>query len=88
MQAAWAWLLSICTGESDIVFGATVSGRAISDEFLSPATASATGSVDTMVGMTINTLPARIKVDPKKSVRDWLTEIQLQQVGQPIQDYN
>jgi hypothetical protein len=74
VQAAWGWLLSVCSGESDVVFGATVSGRAINS-----IPGAGDLGVDRMVGMTINTLPARVKVDPMRSVHDWLNEIQLQQ---------
>ncbi|MHC5825994.1 MAG: condensation domain-containing protein, partial [Nostoc sp.] len=46
VQAAWALLLSRYTDESEVVFGATVSGR--------PPTLS---GVESMVGLFINTLP-------------------------------
>lgn len=58
------------------MFGVTVSGRAISA--IPGANA---GSVDGMVGMTINTLPARYNVNLLKPVGQWLNEIQLQQVS-------
>jgi amino acid adenylation domain-containing protein len=51
-QAAWAVLLAAYSGERDIVFGATHSGR--------PA---ALHGVESMVGLFINTLPVRIRID-------------------------
>ncbi|HET9255181.1 MAG TPA: amino acid adenylation domain-containing protein, partial [Pseudonocardiaceae bacterium] len=51
VQAAWALLLSRYTGEPDVVFGATVSGR--------PAELP---GVESMIGMFINTIPTRIHV--------------------------
>lgn len=50
-QTAWAILLSHYSGESDILFGVTVSGRPSELEH-----------VDEMVGMFINTLPFRLQL--------------------------
>ncbi|MGE2723945.1 amino acid adenylation domain-containing protein [Mycolicibacterium pulveris] len=57
MQMAWATVLSTFTDRSDVVFGVTVSGRP--DEL--------TG-VETMVGLFINTVPLRVRLDPVASV--------------------
>lgn len=79
LQAAWAWLLSVNSGESDVLFGVTVSGRA-----LHAIPSSATGkreSLEGMVGMTINTLPTRCNISPTVSVHDWLVGLQKQQVS-------
>ncbi|MGV0799016.1 condensation domain-containing protein, partial [Mycolicibacterium elephantis] len=57
MQMAWATLLSACTDRSDVVFGVTVSGRP----------GELTG-VETMVGLFINTVPLRVRLDPVASV--------------------
>ena len=65
MHAAWAVVLSRYTGDNDIVFGATVSGRP-------PELA----GVETMVGLFINTLPVRVQVDGEERVGDWLRRIQ------------
>ncbi|MCP5053433.1 MAG: amino acid adenylation domain-containing protein, partial [bacterium] len=51
VQGAWAALLSRYSGETDIVFGVTTSGREI------PVT-----GIDKMVGLFINTLPLRVKM--------------------------
>ncbi|MEH2381351.1 MAG: amino acid adenylation domain-containing protein [Nostoc sp.] len=69
VQAAWALLLSRYTDESEVVFGATVSGR--------PPTLS---GVESMVGLFINTLPVRVKVPTATSLWQWLRKLQAQQV--------
>jgi amino acid adenylation domain-containing protein/non-ribosomal peptide synthase protein (TIGR01720 family) len=65
VQGAWALVLSRATGESDVVFGSTVSGR--------PA---GFAGVESMVGMCINTLPLRVRVTPDAPVGDWLRRLQ------------
>ncbi|WP_330333369.1 amino acid adenylation domain-containing protein [Streptomyces sp. NBC_00536] len=69
LQGAWALLLSRYSGERDVVFGATVSGR--------PADLA---GVDSMVGMLINTLPVRVEVDADAPVGEWLARVQQAQV--------
>ncbi|MBI5302092.1 MAG: amino acid adenylation domain-containing protein [Chloroflexi bacterium] len=69
VQGAWALLLSRYSGEEDVVFGATVSGR--------PAELP---GAETMVGLFINTLPVRVRVTPNLPVVAWLQELQTQQV--------
>ncbi len=56
-QLAWALVLSRLTGRTDVVFGVTVSGR--------PAELS---GVETMVGLFINTVPLRVRIDDDASV--------------------
>ncbi|MGA5222922.1 amino acid adenylation domain-containing protein [Streptomyces koyangensis] len=65
VQGAWALLLSRYSGESDVVFGATVSGR--------PADLP---GVDSVVGMLVNTLPVRVGVDGDTPVGTWLAGVQ------------
>ncbi|MCC5645815.1 amino acid adenylation domain-containing protein [Nostoc sp. CHAB 5824] len=67
VQGAWALLLSRYSGESDVVFGATVSGR--------PPTLA---GVDSMVGLLINTLPIRVQVIGKAELLSWLKQLQSQ----------
>ncbi len=67
VQGAWALLLSHYSGESDVVFGATVSGR-------SPNLA----GVDSIVGLLINTLPIRVQVAAKTELLSWLKHLQAQ----------
>ncbi|BAZ22952.1 amino acid adenylation domain-containing protein [Kalymmatonema gypsitolerans NIES-4073] len=65
VQAAWALLLSRYSGEDDVVFGVTVSGR----------TADLSG-VENMVGLLINTLPLRLFISPQQQLIAWLEQIQ------------
>ena len=68
-QGAWGLLLNRYSGESDVVFGATVSGRPADLE-----------GVENMLGLFINTLPVRVKVDSQKLTLNWLQDLQAQQV--------
>ena len=67
VQGAWALLLSSYSGESDVVFGATVSGR--------PPTLA---GVDSMVGLLINTLPVRVQITANAEFLPWLKQLQSQ----------
>ncbi|MFD9723256.1 amino acid adenylation domain-containing protein [Streptomyces sp. NPDC059072] len=69
VQGAWALLLARYAGESDVVFGATVSGRPTD-----------LAQADSIAGMLINTLPARIEVDGRAPVAEWLGRVQRDQV--------
>ncbi|WP_432079842.1 amino acid adenylation domain-containing protein, partial [Streptomyces sp. YPW6] len=64
-QAAWGLVLSRFGGGSDVVFGTTVSGR--------PA---GLDGVEGMVGLFINTLPVRVRVDEDARHADLLQGIQ------------
>ncbi|BAS60155.1 amino acid adenylation domain protein (plasmid) [Leptolyngbya boryana NIES-2135] len=68
VQGAWALLLSRYSGESDVVFGTTVSGR--------PTTLP---GAEAMVGLFINTLPVRVQVQSDRSLLPWLQQFQSQQ---------
>ncbi|MBK3643165.1 non-ribosomal peptide synthetase [Streptomyces sp. MBT33] len=68
VQGAWAVLLGALTGRTDVVFGATVSGR--------PATLP---GVESMVGLFINTLPVRVRLTPGDSLAGLLTRLQERQ---------
>ncbi|MET0402407.1 MAG: amino acid adenylation domain-containing protein, partial [Cystobacter sp.] len=65
IQGAWALLLRHHSGEDDVVFGCTVSGRP----------ASLVG-VEEMVGLFINTLPVRVRVPRRETVGQWLRTLQ------------
>lgn len=65
IQGVWALLLHNYTGELDIVFGGTVSGRP-----------SSFAGIQTMVGIFLNTLPVRIKIDPEIELLDWFKQLQ------------
>ncbi|MGH1392473.1 MAG: amino acid adenylation domain-containing protein [Trichormus sp.] len=68
LQGAFALLLSRYCNTTDVVFGATSSGR--------PATLA---GVESMVGLFINTLPVRVQVSPTDNLVEWLQKLQAQQ---------
>lgn len=61
LSYAWALVLRQLTGQHDIVFGTTVSGR--------PAEVD---GVDRMVGLLMNTVPVRVRIRPGDQVIDQL----------------
>ncbi len=69
VQGAWALLLSRYSGQTDIVFGATVSGR--------PAELA---GVEDMVGLFINTLPERVTIDEDQPLLPRLAALQAKQM--------
>jgi len=77
VQGAWAILLSRYSGEDDVVFGATVSGR--------PADLP---GAESMVGLFINTLPVRVQVRPEASVLSWLKDLLAHQVEMRQYEYS
>jgi thioesterase domain-containing protein/acyl carrier protein len=76
LQGVWALLLNRYSGEEDVVFGTTVSGRP-------PDLAGA----ESMIGLFINTLPIRIKVSPEAFLWTWLKNIQSQHFEQQAYEY-
>ncbi|MFF5336580.1 amino acid adenylation domain-containing protein [Streptomyces sp. NPDC013181] len=68
LQACWALVLGEETGCPDVVFGSVVSGR--------PAELP---GVEKMVGLFINTLPTRVRIDPAESLGDLFARIQDEQ---------
>jgi len=77
VQAAWALLLSRYSGESEVLLGVTVSGR--------PANLS---GVEKMVGLFINTLPLRVKVQPETKLIPWLQELNEKQLQLQTYSYS
>ncbi len=77
VQATWGLLLSRYSQETDIVFGATVSGR-------QPSLV----GVDSMVGLFINTLPVRFQVSADTQVLALLKDLQAQQVESEQYSYS
>ncbi|MFW6357632.1 MAG: amino acid adenylation domain-containing protein [Chroococcales cyanobacterium] len=76
IQGVWALLLSHYSNHSDVVFGATVSGR--------PADLI---GVDSIIGLFINTLPVRVNLPGNTSIIEWLKGIQNQQVNARQYEY-
>ncbi|WP_410667634.1 non-ribosomal peptide synthase/polyketide synthase [Amycolatopsis sp. cmx-4-68] len=76
VQGAWALLLARYSGDSDVLFGTTVSGR--------PAELP---GVEAMIGMFINTVPTRIEVDDTRPVGEWLRAVQAQQADARRYDF-
>ncbi|MFH8409943.1 amino acid adenylation domain-containing protein [Streptomyces sp. NPDC018019] len=70
VQLAWAVLLGTLTGRDDVVFGATVSGRP----------AELPGS-EHIVGLLINTIPVRVRLDPHRPVAESLAGLRAQQLS-------
>ncbi len=75
-QGAWAMLLNRYSGARDVVFGVAVSGRPPE-----------LPEVESIVGMLVNTLPARIEVTPGATLLPWLREIQERQVTMRKYEY-
>lgn len=61
IQGAWALLLSRYSGSDDVMFGVTVSGRPTD-----------LPGVEDIVGLFINSLPLRVKVDDAQTLVPWL----------------
>ena len=68
IQGAWSILLSRYSGEEDVVFGTTISGRP----------ADLPGS-EFMLGLFINTLPVRVQVPDNEKLSTWLKNLQASQ---------
>ncbi len=68
-QGALALLIARYVDRQDAVFGTTVSGR--STEL---------AGVNDMLGMLINTVPSRIRIDESAQVGDWLRDLQVRQL--------
>ncbi|MFD0772072.1 non-ribosomal peptide synthase/polyketide synthase [Bacillus sp. CGMCC 1.60114] len=76
IQGAWAYLMSRYSGENDIVFGVTSSGR--STEII---------DVENIVGPFITTSPARIQLMDDIKVIDWLQKIQEEEIERRQYEY-
>jgi amino acid adenylation domain-containing protein/non-ribosomal peptide synthase protein (TIGR01720 family) len=68
VEAAWSLLLSRYSGEDDVVFGITLSGRSAS-----------LPHIEERIGLFINTLPVRACVHPRQLLLSWLNELQAKQ---------
>jgi amino acid adenylation domain-containing protein len=77
VQGAWSMLLSRYSGQEDVVFGVTVSGRP-----------TAVAGIESMIGLFINTLPVRVGVVPEALLPSWLHALQTQQVEARQYEYS
>ncbi|MFP2932892.1 amino acid adenylation domain-containing protein, partial [Pyxidicoccus sp. 3LG] len=77
VQGSWALMLGRYAGETDVVFGATVSGRPPE-----------LPGVEEFVGLFINTLPVRVSLPPDEKVLDWLKRLQAQQAALRQQEHS
>ncbi|RZB19947.1 non-ribosomal peptide synthetase [Streptomyces sp. F001] len=68
MQCAWGVLLGRMTGQDDVVFGAVVSGR-------SPEIP----GIENMIGLFINTVPVRVRMDAADTWADLAARVQAEQ---------
>ncbi|WP_109034863.1 non-ribosomal peptide synthetase [Streptomyces rubrogriseus] len=68
VQGAWALALAQATGRDDVVFGATVSGRPPE-----------LPGVESMIGLFINTLPVRARIDQAEPLGDLFRRLQSEQ---------
>ncbi|MFJ6615729.1 condensation domain-containing protein, partial [Streptomyces sp. NPDC091289] len=68
VQVAWALQLARLTGDDDVVFGATVSGRPPEIE-----------NVENIVGLFINTVPVRVRLDRTETLMALLLRVQDEQ---------
>ncbi|MEV0948718.1 amino acid adenylation domain-containing protein, partial [Rhodococcus sp. NPDC049939] len=70
IQAGWGLLLSRLLSRDDIVFGATVSGRPPQ-----------LPEVESILGLFINTVPIRVRLDPDETLAQLLTRLQAEQAS-------
>ena len=70
LQVAWAMLVAALTGRSDVVFGNTMSHRPPQ-----------LPDIERMVGLLVNTLPVRVRLEPDETVGDLLVRVQSEQAA-------
>ena len=68
LQGAWGLLAGRLAGRSDVVFGITVAGRQAE-----------LAGAESMLGLFINTVPARVRLDPGQPVAGMLARLQERQ---------
>src|SRR6185295_14545238 len=74
VQAAWALVLAACSGERDVLFGATSSGRPPSVE-----------GIEELVGLCSDSLPVRARIDFRAPALEWMRS--LQRTGAELRQY-
>ncbi|MFF5258096.1 amino acid adenylation domain-containing protein [Actinomadura viridis] len=70
LQGAWAVLVGELAGRREVVFGATVAGRPPE-----------LPGVERMLGLFVNTVPVRVRLDPHRPVAEALADLQERQTG-------
>ncbi|WP_430332880.1 amino acid adenylation domain-containing protein [Rhodococcus sp. ACT016] len=70
LQVSWAIVLGAWTSRDDVTFGTTVSGRPPQLE-----------GVESMIGLFVNTLPVRVRLDSAESLGQLLDRIQAEQAA-------
>ncbi|MFI6953324.1 amino acid adenylation domain-containing protein [Nocardia sp. NPDC050408] len=70
IQAAWALVLANATTREDVVFGTTVSGRPPQ-----------LPGIESMIGLFVNTVPVRVRLDHRESLARLLRRIQTEQAA-------
>jgi amino acid adenylation domain-containing protein len=76
MQGVWSYLLHWYTGNRDVIFGVTVSGRS-----------EGLAGVEKRVGLYINALPLRAAIEEEQPLAEWLGELQEQQIASREHQY-
>ncbi|MFT2020026.1 amino acid adenylation domain-containing protein, partial [Streptomyces sp. 796.1] len=69
-QTAWGLVVGQLTGAADVVFGTAVSGRPPE-----------LPGVESMIGLFVNTVPTRVRLNPGRSLRDLLAEVHAEQIA-------
>jgi non-ribosomal peptide synthetase component F len=77
VQGAWSILLSRYSGDEEVLFGTTMAGR--------PAELR---GVEQMVGVFINTLPMRVRINEGERVSEWLRGLQAEAVEMRQYEYS
>ena len=72
VAAAWSLLLARHSGQHEVTFGSTVSGRS-----------APVAGIERMVGLLINTVPVRVTVPGDAAVGQWLRELH-RQLGEQV----
>ncbi|MEV5832056.1 amino acid adenylation domain-containing protein [Nocardia sp. NPDC052112] len=70
VQAAWALVLANATAREDVVFGTTVSGRPPQ-----------LPGIESMIGLFVNTVPVRVRLDHRETLAQLLRRIQTEQAA-------
>jgi amino acid adenylation domain-containing protein/non-ribosomal peptide synthase protein (TIGR01720 family) len=76
IQGAWALVLSRYNGSREVVFGMTTAGRP-----------GELAQVEQMVGLFINTLPRRVRIEPGERATDWLRRLQAMQIEEQAHEW-